>query len=241
MKTAYKIITPILALLLIPAVIWAPMFTFVMSPATEGEQSLAQNLGIKQQSSFYDLKTYYEKYESTLSVLFDQKEDVSGEEEKPGAYEQLLELLPSVKYLKPFNFFLAFDLLMMLAIVVTSVFTKKRWLAAIFGAAGLGSTMLMNVFFNKFAEPVLNGTSGLSAIVSKLGGDLFGALGSLAGESGLAGLASGSTSFLSGLTDMIVGRVTVFKLSTGYQIFLLIFALLTIFSIVAALALQEDD
>ncbi len=225
LKILYKILIPVIALLTIPAFLKTPLVCFVMSSSTEGAKSMAENLGIKQKSTYSDIKGYSEKYADVLEGVFGAPEDASGDETD---FDRVVSVIPSAKYLKNVGFYFAVDAVCVLLVIALAVFTKKRWLVSLFALVGAGSTMLLNSAFNKFAEPILSGVTDLAGIFSSaLGGD---ALGGLLGGGGL----------LSGLTNMLVGRVTVFRLDICYNIFLVIFVSIAAASAVCAIALRDE-
>ena len=233
MKYVYKISILLLVLALIPTVILAPMFTFVMSTPTEGGKSLAENMGIKTRSSFKDLYGYYEDNAEIINAILGSEEPESGGEEKITGWSKLESLIPSVTHLKTFNICLALALICGLVAAIFALFTKMKLPVILAGGGGLAATLIMNSAFNKFAAPLLSGVTSVSSIIGAYSNESEGLLGELLGGLGLSNL-------FGGLAERMVGKVTRLQLTTGYEIMLVVFTLIVIIGIVAALALRED-
>lgn len=217
MKILYKILVPIVALLAVPA-FFTPILQFVMTTSSGSTASVAQNIGIKEKSTIIELYNVIQPYKELLSKLFgnDEEESSSGEETQ-STFSKIEKLAPSAKYLKGVSFCLCSIVLCILLICGFSIFSKKYWLVTLFCALALLATFGMNAFFNSFAAPFLSGETSISSIL----GSSMGTLASFA--------------------SLLVGTIKVFRLSTVYNIFILIFAFLTIFTGGYAVARGSED
>lgn len=164
MKLLHRILTPILTVLIFPAVIFLPMLRVVISSGLlQGETkiNLLDNFGI---GEFISLKDMYMLYKNgisesagTLKMIW----DAIAEDKK----QEILDMLPGMHWIIIAVVFLVIALLVALALIVVSAATKKTGASIVLSLAGIVSALIMNASFNAFASPFLNGEISLNSIL----------------------------------------------------------------------------
>lgn len=171
MKTIYRILAPICCLGAIPILFFLPLFRINISSSLSS--SLVNAVGMKEYSSMYDMfKTFLSDDSNTLiRMIVNAMKD--GE-------SKLAEMLTSKNYLYVFAVFFVLLIVFLLLAAIFSLIGKKFALSGAFTAAAIVSCFGMNMSFNAFAKPFLNGQISLSSLLSEGGGILSNILGSLA-------------------------------------------------------------
>lgn len=173
MKTAYKILMPILLLAVFPVLFFLPLLHLNITSSLAG--SLSQNLGIKEYSSIYDFVKIGKGMNETQTTLW--KTIGKALADKEGT---LGSMMTSTKFLYAFAVFAALMLVLALAAAVLAVVLKKNLLATCLTAGSLVSAFAMNKCFDWFAKPFLSGEISISSLLNS--GDSSGVLSSILGS-----------------------------------------------------------
>jgi hypothetical protein len=210
MKVFYKVLTGLLALSIFPAVIFFPFFKIIVTStvlsfftSSTGEPIINGAYSLK---DIYDLILPYKDTVSSfsLSSIPENVRDALG---------------------VPAAFFIGFFILALLSAIIVfilSVFTKKKTAVMAFSGLGIAFTLGMNIAFESFAKPLINGKI---SIVELLGETV---IGTLTGSAGSLGSLFSSLLGSSALIDL-----RLFNLSAAYIAMLLIFGTILVFTIVS--------
>lgn len=214
MNTLYKVLTPILALVLIPILIFVPLVQLTMTSLLG--DILVQFGGFKNDFlSVYDVYARVTDSEAQNSQILTLLKSALGENFD---VSKLLDAIPTMNYLYATAALLAVVLIVALLIIIFSIFTKKKLLCMILSFANMGVIFAMTKCFDAFAKPFINGTVGLSQILNTLGVDLSSLGDSL---SALKNLAQG----------LNVLSFDVFKISLFYPASMLLFFVIGVFTL----------
>jgi len=174
MKLLHRILTPVLTVLIFPAVIFLPMFRIVISSGLlsgETKVNLLDNFGLSEFISIKDIFLIYKNGTSestdTLKMLWEAFADDKKEE--------ILSMLPSYHWVIAFLVFFVIVLLISVALIVVSAATKKPGASVLLSLGGIVSALIMNACFNAFASPFVNGEISLNSILGNTN-QLLGAL-----------------------------------------------------------------
>ena len=165
MKLFNRIATPILSILVIPAVILLPMFKLgVNFSMGETRTSLLKVIGLGEYISFKDL------YEFIKPILDGSEEGFAGffNMIDDGKKAKFLEFIPSTEWLITAGVALVIVLLIAVALAIVAAVCKKPGVSVIVSAAGLISTVFVKFAFGKFAYPFLNGGLDITGAVKDL-------------------------------------------------------------------------
>ena len=208
MKSIYRVLAPILCVLLIPVIIFLPMIRMVVSSALGGSNIL----------STYGLSEFISIKDVIVAATDEQSETVQFFRNIISSLltgdNALGESILSLKgWAIAFIVFLALMLVSALVLAGFAVFSKKLMVCNILNVVSIVCCFAMKAVFGFISEPFLSGKISL---------------GSLAGGSG------DSTNILSGLMNM-VAEVTTLQLSYFYQVCILILFGTLILGIAAAM------
>jgi len=204
MKTAYKVVMPLLTIGIFPILFFMPLLHINITSSLAG--SLLSNLGISEYQSIFNIVKMGGDMDETQSALWKSIGDAIFDKEGT-----IGSVLTNTKYLYFFAVFAALMLILALTTAVLSIVTKKYGLTACLCAGSLISAFAMNKSFDAFAKPLLTGEISISSFL---------------------GSSSGSNSILSNLLGSLA-KVESLELSFAYSFtfILLLFAL--IFGVVA--------
>lgn len=232
MKTLSKILLPLVALLILPALVFLPFLQISMS----GSVLSTESLGLEEHNSVYSLAKAAGDEDGQLYSYIKLIKEYSSK-----GTGSIKSLIPSINWLYAVGVCLVLVLACMLLLIFFSIFSEKRLLHLLFGVVGLLATGLMRTCFNKFAEPLLNGTVSVSSILSSVtassGSDSSKLTETLSGLSGALSESLGLN--LSGLADSLVGFKTL-ALSFATDAVMLAFVAVIILSIVFAASQKLD-
>jgi len=232
MKVLYKTVTPILAVLIFPAMLFMPFFRLITASDTVNKMLAEYGLGEQ-------------------ITLFDLFHAVSNIKDKAAADGKTLNFSMSVLpeeargYLTAFIAFAAAAVVCALLIIILSLATKKK--IPVFSAAVLGifSTVMMNFFFDKAAHGFITGEINVIDIYTAVTGDesvstLTGLVGNILGAVNSESGALGSilNSFLGDYSGV---DIRILELSSAYIFMLLIFIAAAVFTLVMKLAENTSD
>lgn len=225
MKTLHRILTPLIALLTIPAAIFLPFFRVMVAQgsatnAEGGKVNLLDNMGLSEFISLKDLFTFIKEGGSEGSTFI--MDLIKGLTENGTL--KINEIIPSVPWGIAAVVFFAICLVLMLVIIIVAAATKKPGISAGLSFAGIVCTFVMNMCFDNFAKPILAGALNIGSLLTSIAGDKLGQLGNLGG--GLLNALGLSYS------------IDCFQLSTFYVALLCLFIVIFIFS--AAASFSED-
>lgn len=239
MKLFNRIATPILSILVIPAVILLPMFKLgVNFTMGETRTSLLKVIGLGEYISFKDL------YEFIKPILDGSEEGFAGffnmiDDEKKAKF---LEFIPSTEWLITAGVALVIVLLVAVALAIVAAVCKKPGVSVIVSAAGLISTVFVKFAFGKFAYPFLNGGLDITGAVKDLfsGADTsgLGEIGNLLGSL-LGGGSLDLSSMLGGIVNRLIS-VDCMQLSLAHTAIFLIFVTTLIISVMAHVAHKNE-
>ena len=177
MKTLSKILIPLASLCVVLALLFLPLLRIELGGTLISNESL----GLDEYNSVVRLASAAGDENSQLHSYIELFKQYASNSEGGS----LKDLIPSINWLYVTLAMLALILVFMLLIVIFGIFTEKRMLTAGFAAGGILSTVLMSKFFDKFAQPFINGTINVSTLLSKI-------------NTGTTTTADGSTVDLSG-------------------------------------------
>lgn len=225
MKTLHRIITPIIAVLSVPAAIFLPFFRVMVAQGTGtnddgGKVNLLDSWGLSEYISLKDLFTFIKDGATEGTGLI---ADIIKSLTENGTLK-ISEIIPSIHWGVIFLVLLAVCALLILAIIIVAPATGKPGISAWLSAIGVICAFAMNASFDAFAKPIIAGALNIGSLLSSVLGDSLGQLGNLGG-----GLLSAL-----GLSYSI----DCFQLSTVYAAILSIFITIFIFS--AAATFSED-
>ncbi len=231
MKILYKIVTPILTVLIFPVILFMPFFRLITASDTVNQ--LLTKYGIGEQITLLDL------YHAVSNIK--TKAAADGQ-----TLNLSLDVIPQQTrgYLIAFLVFFALAVLCALLVIILSPILKKKLPVAGVSLFGLLSTFLMNVFFNKAAHGFISGEINIIDIYTSITGDT--SVSTLTGLVGnILGAVSGESSQLGGILNSLLGEYTgvdirILELSSAQTFMLLIFGAVTVFTVVMKLA-QTDN
>lgn len=215
MNTLYKILTPILTLVLVPILIFVPLIQLTVTSKLLGGNVLTSLGGFKSDNiSVYNV---YERVTGTEAESSQITDLVKGLFKDKFDVNKLIEAIPTINYLYAAAAFLAVVIIISLLIIIFSIFTKKKLLCTLFSFVNMGLLFGMTKCFDAFSKPFTNGTLGLSQIIGALGIDLS-SLGSNLGA--LKNLAQG----------LNILSFDAFKISLFYPAAMMLFFIIGIFT-----------
>ena len=197
MKSIYRVLAPILCVLLIPVIIFLPMIRMVVSSALGGSNLLA-TYGLGEFISVKDVIVAATDEQSETIQFF--RSIVSSLLTGDNALGE--SILGLKGYAIAFVVFLALMLISALVLAGFAIFTKKYAVCNILNIVSIVSCFAMKTVFGFIAKPFLNGEISLGSLTSG---------------------SSDSTGILSGLMNM-VAKVDTMQLSYFYQVCILILA-----------------
>lgn len=218
MKIIYKIVNSIAALLIIPALIFLPMFRFIMVVGMNSSNQILSLLGgmfdineIIKNASGIDLEHLPEFY--TLKSAYEM---FFGESAKIDAAGFDTSALPDalVKFFTAAGVLFVLALVCALVVLILGLFTKKRILTASFSALGFVFAFSAGKCFNHIAEQLVSGKMPLTQLIS-----------------GMEALQN-YKSYL----DYINLDIRIFELGSAYTAVLVILGLIVLFNIGVHLA-----
>lgn len=232
MKALYKTVTPILAVLIFPVMIFMPFFRLIT--ASDTVNKLLAEYGLGEQITLLDL------YHAITSI--NSKAAADGKE-----LNFSISVLPEEVrgYLTAFLVFAVIAVLCAVLAIIFSLATKKKLAVSGISAFGVISSMLMNFFFNKAARGFITGEINVIDIytavtgddsVSTLTGIVGNILGAVSNESGALG--SILNSFLGDYSGV---DIRILELSSAYIFMLLIFGAITLFSLIMYFVQKESE
>lgn len=210
MKSIYRVLAPILCVLLIPVIIFLPMIRMVVSSALGGSNILS-TYGLGEFISIKDVIVAVTDEQSATVQFF--RNIVSNILTGDNALGDSIVGLKG--YAITFVVFLALMLISALVLAGFAIFTKKLAVCNILNVVSIVSCFAMKTVFGFIAKPFLSGEISLGSLAN----------GSGSGES--AGL-------LSGIMNM-VAKVDTLQLSYFYQVCILILVGTLILGIAAAM------
>lgn len=162
MKTVHRIVTPIVALLSLPALYFLPLFRiFIASGLSTEKTNLLDNFGL---SEFISVNNIVSAFLSgaadsmnTYKTIWDA---FAGDKQ-----QEMLDMLPGLHWGIIFLVFLALVIITALSLAIVSAATKKPAASIILSIAGLGFALIMNASFDAFAKPFLNGAFNLNSLL----------------------------------------------------------------------------
>ncbi len=162
MKTVHRIVTPIVALLSLPALYFLPIFRiFIASGLSTEKTNLLDNFGLSEFISVNNIVTAFSSGTAdsvnTYKALWDA---FAGDKQ-----QEMLDKLPGLHWGIVFLVFLALVIISALALAIVSAVTKKPAVSIILSVAGLISALIMNASFDAFAKPFLNGAFNLNSLL----------------------------------------------------------------------------
>lgn len=160
MKTLSKILIPLASLCVVLSLLFLPILRVSLGGTLINNQSL----GLDEYNSVVRLAQAANDENSQLASYIELFKQYTSNNEGGS----IKDLIPSINWLYVSLAMLALILVFMLLIVIFGIFTNKRTLTAGFAAGGMLSTLLLNRFFDKFAQPFLNGTINVSSLLSNI-------------------------------------------------------------------------
>lgn len=213
MRTVHRIITPIISILALPALFFLPLFRiYIASGLSSDAPNLLDNFGLSEFISVNNIITVYKNGAADSMGIFKSLWDAFAGDKK----QDIIDMLPGLHWGIIFLVFLAIVIILALVLAVVAAATKKPSVSVWLSCGGLISAVLMNVSFNAFAKPFLNGAFNLNSIL-------------------------GNTNQL---LSLLLGNVATFeymKLGIAYSAVLLIFITTLIISIAAYMEQKNED
>ena len=223
MKKLNRIITPVLALGTLPILYFLPLLNIFVSSGLQSGTDEKTNLITK----YLELRQYMS---INFLVKFMQDDSHSKlwytvvdavKSENTGAVSSLLS---SAKWVYAAIAFLVLTVVLAVTLAVFAAIGKYEKTNICLGAGSCVSAFAMNLCFNAFAKPFLNGSINVSSLLSS----------AVTTEDAATALNS-ITGLLSGLINKIA-NVDVMQLSSAYSIALFTLIIAVIFCIAAAVA-----
>lgn len=172
MRTINRILTPILTVLIFPAVIFLPLFRiYIASGLSASKTNLLDNFGLSEFISLKDIYTVYKTGAADSMGIFKSLWDAFASDKK----QEIIDMLPGLHWGIIALIFLVIVLLVALALIIVSAATKKPVLTVWLSLGGIAGSLIMNACFNGFAKPFLNGAFNLNSILGNTN-QLLGAL-----------------------------------------------------------------
>lgn len=238
MKTLSKILIPLASVCVILALLFLP----VLRVSLGGTLISNESLGIDEYNSVVRLAQTATDENSQLYSYIELFKQYAANNEGGS----IKELIPSVDWLYAVAAMLVLILIFVVLIIVFGIFTNKRTLTAGFAAGGMLSTVLMTKFFDKFAQPFVNGTINVSSVLSNINTgttttsdgstvDLSGALSTLSDA-----LSESLGLNLSGLANSLVS-IKSLELSFATTGVLLAFGAIILLAIVFNMSIKNEN
>ncbi len=172
MKIIYKILNSVAVLALFPVLLFLPLFRFIMDIGVNSSNTLLSILG-----SALDIKSIitsatgidFAKLPETYTVL-DVYNMLFSENATFSTAGLDASVIPEeiVKFFTAAGILLAVALFFALIALIIGLFTKKKLVAATFGALGFISTFSAAKCFDHIASQLVSGKISLTPIVEKL-------------------------------------------------------------------------
>lgn len=173
MKTAYKVVMPVLTLAIFPILFFLPLLHLNITSSLAG--SLSGNLGIPEYSSIFHWIKAGGEMNDTQRVLW--KSIFTAIKDKNGT---IGSMFTNRHFVYMFLIFAALMLVLAIATAVFAIATKKYGVTFCLSLGTLVSAFAMNKSFDGFAKPFLTGKISISSLISD--SDTSGILGSLLGS-----------------------------------------------------------
>lgn len=227
MKIAYKIFMPLLLLAVFPVLYFMPLLHFA---GTLGANSLNSMINLPEYSSVNDIvkmsgETDPEQRETIkeiIKMLMDKNSTIGAQ-------------LPNTKYLYPVAVFGVLMLLLTLAALVLA-FTRHYGITTGLTGGALLSAVGVNIFFGKFAEPILTGEINLTSVMTAIAGtgNISNSILSSLGDSlgGLGSILSPLIDAFAGLLGKSILNISSLELAVGFTFALLLLIFALIFSLI---------
>ncbi len=213
MRLINRIVTPILTLLIFPAVIFLPLFRiYIASGLAASKVNLLDNFGLSEFISLSDIYSVFKNGASDSMGIYKSLWDAFAGEKK----QEIIDMLPGLHWGIIALVFLVIVLLVSLALIIVAAATKKPSASILLSLGGIVSALLMNASFNAFAKPFLNGAFNLNSIL-------------------------GNTNQILGLLLGNVATFEYMKLGIAYTAILLIFICTLILSVCAYMEQKNED
>ncbi len=213
MKLINRIITPILSLLIFPAVIFLPLFRiYIASGLASSKTNLLDNFGLSEFISIADIIAVIKSGSADSMGVYKSLWDAFAGDKK----QEILESLPGLHWGVIALIFLVIVLLAALALLIATAVKGKPSVSIILSLTGIGSALIMNASFNAFAKPFLNGAFNLNSLL-------------------------GNTNQLLGMLLGNVATFEYMKLGIAYTAILLIFICTIILSVCAYMEQKNED
>ena len=167
MKTLHRILTPVFALLALPAAYFLPMFRILitgsLSTNDDGTKTnyLTTLTGIGEYTSFSDIVKLIRSGSSKLSTIKELLSSLGDGESKL----DLASIVPTYKYLYAAGIVLVITLILAIVLAVFAAATKKYTVCVLMAAGGIILSRVTNMLFDAFAKPFLNGGVNLSSLL----------------------------------------------------------------------------
>ena len=213
MRTINRIVTPILAVLIFPAVIFLPLFRiYIASGLSTSKVNLLDNFGLSEFISLFDIYSVYKNGSADSMGVYKTLWDAFAGDKK----QEIIDMLPGLHWGIVALVFLVITLLVALALIIVTAVTKKPSASILLSIGGIASALLMNTFFNSFAKPFLNGAFNLNSLL-------------------------GNTNQLLGMLLGNVATFEYMKLGLAYTAILLVFICTLILSVCAYMELKNEE
>lgn len=218
MKVLYKIVNSLAVLVMIPVLLFLPMFKFIMTVGVRSENQLLSLLGgmldinqIIKMAMGIDLENLPETY--TLKGVYDM---FFGADATFSASQFDVSALPEavVKYFSAAGILFALALVCAVVVLILGIFTKKKLLTGGFAIGGLALTFAANKCFTHIASQLVSGKISLVSMLENM-------------ES----MAQYKT-----YLNYVNFDIRIFELSSAYSMLLMIFAAIVLFNIVFHIA-----
>lgn len=162
MKTVHRIVTPIVALLSLPALYFLPLFRiFIASGLSTEKTNLLDNFGLSEFISVNNIVSAFSSGAADSMNTYKTIWDAFAGDKK----QEMLDMLPGLHWGIIFLVFLALVIITALSLAIVSAATKKPAASIILSIAGLGFALIMNASFDAFAKPFLNGAFNLNSLL----------------------------------------------------------------------------
>lgn len=162
MRTAHRIITPIISILTLPALFFLPLFRiYVASGLSADAPNLLDNFGLSEFISVNDIINVARNGDADSMGIYKSLWDAFAGDKK----QDIVDMLPGLHWGIIFLVFLAIVIIFTLALAVVAAATKKPSASILLSCGGLISAFIMNASFNAFAKPFLNGAFNLNSIL----------------------------------------------------------------------------
>ncbi len=231
MKILYKIVTPVLTVLIFPVILFMPFFRLITASDTVNQ--LLSKYGLGEQITLLDL------YHAVSNIKAQASADGK-------TLNFSLDVIPQQArgYLAAFSVFFAIAIICAVLVIILSPILKKKLVISGISLFGVLSSFLMNVFFDKAAHGFISGEIDVIDIYTAVTGDS--SVSTLTGLVGnILGAVSGESSQLGGILNSLLGDYTgvdirILELSSAQTFMILIFGAVTVFTVVMRLA-QTDN